>query len=94
MPKTSRRTQAKETPADPEVPLEAALEELEELVASLEDGEMPLEEALRVFERGVSLSRACATRLREAEQRVEVLLGSGDDASRAPFEESDEEAPL
>ncbi|NNL87418.1 MAG: exodeoxyribonuclease VII small subunit [Myxococcales bacterium] len=75
---------------EPAIPLEAALEQLEQLVVTLEDGELPLEEALRVFEQGVALTRNCAARLREVEQRVEVLLSSGDGAERVPFAEPEE----
>ena len=53
---------------------EAALAELESIVARLEQGELPLEESLRQFERGVALTRQCQTALRAAEQKVEILL--------------------
>lgn len=48
--------------------------ELEALVAKLEQGDVPLEEALKTFERGVALTRQCQTALRTAQQKVEVLL--------------------
>ncbi len=53
---------------------EEALKELEEIVNRLEQGEIPLEEALHLFEQGVKLSRWCHTKLDEAQKRVEVLL--------------------
>jgi exodeoxyribonuclease VII small subunit len=53
---------------------EAAMRDLEELVERLEQGELPLEESLAAFERGVMLTRACQTALKEAEQKVEILL--------------------
>ncbi len=53
---------------------EEALKELEEIVNRLEQGEIPLEEALQLFEQGVKLSRWCHTKLDEAQKRVEVLL--------------------
>lgn len=53
---------------------EGALDRLEEIVRTLEAGEMPLEKALEVFEEGVRLSRFCHARLRQAEQRIEILL--------------------
>ena len=53
---------------------EEALAELEELVQRLEKGELPLEESLAAFERGVNLVRLLTQRLAEVEQRVEVLL--------------------
>ena len=53
---------------------EAALEQLEELVASMEDGELSLEDSLKAFERGIKLTRECQTALKNAEQKVQVLL--------------------
>lgn len=53
---------------------EEALKELEEIVNRLEQGEIPLDEALQLFEQGVKLSRLCHTKLDEAQKRVEVLL--------------------
>src|SRR5688572_22099612 len=53
---------------------EQSLTELEALVAKLEQGDVPLEQALKTFERGVALTRQCQTALRKAQQKVEVLL--------------------
>jgi len=60
----------KETPLD----FETAMRDLEELVERLERGDLPLEESLAAFERGVLLTRTCQTALKEAEQKVEILL--------------------
>ena len=60
----------KESPPD----FETAMRDLEELVERLEQGDLPLEESLAAFERGVMLTRTCQTALREAEQKVEILL--------------------
>jgi exodeoxyribonuclease VII small subunit len=53
---------------------ESSLGELERIVRKLEDGEMSLEESLKLFEDGVKLSRECQERLDQAERRIEVLL--------------------
>jgi exodeoxyribonuclease VII small subunit len=53
---------------------ETAMRDLEELVARLEQGDLPLEESLAAFERGVMLTRTCQAALKEAEQKVEILL--------------------
>jgi len=53
---------------------EQSLGELEALVAKLEQGDVPLEDALKTFERGVALTRQCQTALRTAQQKVELLL--------------------
>ncbi|MDA8348404.1 MAG: exodeoxyribonuclease VII small subunit [Pseudomonadota bacterium] len=52
---------------------EQALAELEAVVERLERGDLPLEEALSVFERGVELTRHCQSALKAAQQRVEIL---------------------
>ncbi|MRX28672.1 exodeoxyribonuclease VII small subunit [Kangiella sp. HZ709] len=53
---------------------ENQLEELEALVEQLEDGDLPLDEALKIFEKGVKLSRQCQKHLAEAEQKVTILM--------------------
>ncbi len=50
------------------------MRDLEELVERLEHGDLPLEESLAAFERGVMLTRSCQTALKEAEQKVDILL--------------------
>jgi exodeoxyribonuclease VII small subunit len=55
--------------------LEKSLEELEAIVVRLEQGNLTLEDALKQFERGVALTRACQHALAEAEQKVEMLSG-------------------
>jgi exodeoxyribonuclease VII small subunit len=64
---------------------EQALGELEATVERLEHGELPLEEELRQFERGIELARSCEASLRQAEQKVEVLLQKNEDAAPEPF---------
>ena len=53
---------------------ERSLSELESLVERLERGDLPLEEALKTFERGVELTRHCQSSLKAAQQKVEILL--------------------
>jgi exodeoxyribonuclease VII small subunit len=53
---------------------EASLEALEEIVHQLENGDLPLEKSLELFEDGIRLSRQCQERLNQAERRIEVLL--------------------
>jgi exodeoxyribonuclease VII small subunit len=52
---------------------ESAIAELESIVKTLEEGDLPLEKSLELYERGVLLSRFCHTRLDEAERRIEIL---------------------
>lgn len=53
---------------------ESSLEELERIVRELEQGELPLEKSLELFEQGVQLSRECQDRLNQAERRIEILM--------------------
>jgi len=53
---------------------ESALGELESIVQQLEQGDLDLEESLKLFEKGVRLSRECRERLAKAERRIEILL--------------------
>jgi exodeoxyribonuclease VII small subunit len=56
---------------------ETAIAELERIVKQLEDGDLPLESSLQLYERGVQLSRYCHGRLEEAERRIEILNERG-----------------
>jgi exodeoxyribonuclease VII small subunit len=65
---------------------EKALEELEKRVGALEEGKLPLDEALKVFEEGMSIAEYCARTLEEAEQKVEILMKGPDGKPRKePF---------
>ena len=66
----SRRTN-KKTPN-----LEKSLAELESLIEELESGDLPLEQAMKKFEQGIKLTRSCQAALKDAEQKVEILLKS------------------
>ena len=70
---------------------ETAMRDLEELVERLEHGDLPLEESLAAFERGVMLTRACQSALKEAEQKVEILLKRGNTAEIEPFSVAEDE---
>jgi exodeoxyribonuclease VII small subunit len=77
---------------------EATIAELEALVARMEAGDLPLDEALKSFERGIQLTRECQAALQAAQQRVQILTqrpggasleefspeNTGDDASAEP----------
>jgi exodeoxyribonuclease VII small subunit len=60
--------------ADKKQTFETSLKELERIVRQLEDGDLPLEDSLKLFEDGVKLSRECQERLNQAERRIEILL--------------------
>jgi len=71
--------------AKPGPSFEAGLQELENIVREMESGELPLERALELFEKGMKLSEACRKQLEEAESRVEILVRKGDKVQAEPF---------
>jgi exodeoxyribonuclease VII small subunit len=64
---------------------EAGLQELEQIVKEMESGELPLERALELFEKGMKLSEACRKQLEAAETRIEMLVRKGDRMQPEPF---------
>jgi exodeoxyribonuclease VII small subunit len=56
------------------IDFEQALDQLEELVEDMENGDLTLEESLKAFEEGIKLTRECQTALSEAEQKVQMLI--------------------
>lgn len=70
---------------------EEALGKLEAVVSRLEGGDLPLEEALRIFEDGIRLARVCAARLEDAERRVRLLTQAPDGTDvEVPFSAGNE----
>ncbi len=67
------------------VPFEESLAELEQLVERMELGNLGLEESLKLFERGVQLTRTCQKSLKEAEQKVQILLDENGKTTLQPF---------
>ena len=66
--------------------LEKSIADLESLVDELESGDLPLEKAMKKFEEGIKLTRLCQKALKEAEQKVEVLVQSaGGEEALEPF---------
>ena len=77
---TSNKAEKAAKPVD----FETAMRDLEQIVERLEQGDLPLQESLAAFERGVTLTRACQAALKEAEQKVEILLKKAGEP--APFD--------
>jgi exodeoxyribonuclease VII small subunit len=69
---------------------ETALAELEALVERMEQGDLSLDESLKQFERGVQLTRSCQKALKDAEQKVQVLLDRDGQESLQPFDSDDD----
>lgn len=73
-------------PVNGEATFEEALASLEEIVKKLESGDLPLEQALGLFENGLGLARRCQEQLASVERRVEVLLKERGEIRVAPFD--------
>jgi exodeoxyribonuclease VII small subunit len=67
---------------------EAAMAELEKVVAQLEAGQVPLEDSIKLYERGAALKKRCEAKLKEAEEKVAqiTLDGEGNPAGLKPVE--------
>jgi exodeoxyribonuclease VII small subunit len=78
------------TKKEPKTPsFEDALAELENLVETLEQGDLTLEDSLKSFERGVELTRTCQAALKDAEQKIQILSDKRDDSEPEPFHSDD-----
>ena len=73
----------------PEFNFEEALEELERLVSSMEEGELSLEDSMKAFEKGIKLTRECQTALQKAEQKVQILLNESGETQAFDVKEED-----
>lgn len=69
---------------------EQALEDLENLVTSMEDGELSLEESLQAFEKGIKLTRECQGALKKAEQKVQLLMNENGDTEALKIDSSED----
>jgi exodeoxyribonuclease VII small subunit len=72
---------------------EEALQKLEAIVSKMEEGDLPLEEALKAFEEGVKLAKFCTGKLDEAERKVEKLIrDQGGRIKTTPFVEEEDDS--
>ncbi|MGK0288956.1 MAG: exodeoxyribonuclease VII small subunit [bacterium] len=70
---------------------ETNLEKLEEIVKTLDSGNIPLDAALKAFEQGIKLSRQCHKKLNDTEKKIEILLKTdGEITGSEPFEKVEE----
>ena len=68
----------------PKKTFEQAIKRLEEIVAELEEGNLPLEESLKIYEEGVELTKFCSTKLNETEDKINTLMKTGGDFKLKP----------
>lgn len=86
MAKTAPKTDPAPADTAPAADFEHSLDELEQLVARMEGGELSLDESLASFERGIGLFRHCQQSLQQAELRVRLLLDPDAPDDAEPFE--------
>lgn len=79
MPRTAKSTQT--------LDFEKAMQELEQLVEDMENGDLSLDESLKLFEKGVKLTRQCQQSLQDAEQKVSILLKKNNNSTLTDFTE-------
>ena len=72
-------------PEEAPVSFETGLQQLEGIVKEMEGGDLPLERALELFEKGMKLSEMCRKQLEEAETRVEMLIKRAGEVTAEPF---------
>ena len=68
-----------------DITFENAIRQLDEIVRSLENGDIPLDEALALFEKGVKLTEVCSAKLNAAEKQIKLLVKDGDDMKKEDF---------
>jgi exodeoxyribonuclease VII small subunit len=79
------KTMPEENPA-PAISFEAGLQQLESIVKEMENGDLPLERAIELFESGMKLSESCRKQIEAAETRVEILLRRAGEMQPMPFQ--------
>jgi exodeoxyribonuclease VII small subunit len=72
-------------PEEAPLSFETSLQQLEGIVKEMENGDLPLERALELFEKGMNLSETCRKQLAEAEMRVETLIKRAAEVTPEPF---------
>jgi exodeoxyribonuclease VII small subunit len=74
-----------ENPA-PALSFEAGLQQLESIVKEMENGDLPLERAIELFEKGMKLSESCRKQIEAAETRIEILIRRAGEVQPMPFQ--------
>jgi len=75
------------------VSFEDALKKLEEIASELSEGELPLEESIRLFEKGMELKRFCRKRLDESRRKISILVKDSEEYREEDFKDDSPEKP-
>ena len=83
------RTTMAKAAKEQELNFEQAMDRLEEIVSELENGDVPLEKAIDLFQQGMKLSQVCGSKLEEVERKIEMIVEEDGELRKKPFQ-SDE----
>lgn len=81
----AKKNQAEPAQLEPELNFEEAMNKLEEIVSHLERGEVPLEQAIELFQQGMQLSQMCGRKLSQVERKIEMIVEQDGEAVKVPF---------
>lgn len=72
-----------------ELNFEEAMDRLEEIVSELENGDVPLEKAIDLFQQGMKLSQVCGSKLEQVERKIEMIVEEDGELRKKPFDTSE-----
>ncbi|MFD1989693.1 exodeoxyribonuclease VII small subunit [Paenibacillus nicotianae] len=72
-----------------ELNFEEAMDRLEEIVSELENGDVPLEKAIDLFQQGMKLSQVCGSKLEQVERKIEMIVEEDGELRKKPFDASE-----
>lgn len=72
-----------------ELNFEEAMDRLEEIVSELENGDVPLEKAIDLFQQGMKLSQICSSKLEQVERKIEMIVEEDGELRKKPFDTSE-----
>ncbi|WP_410768264.1 exodeoxyribonuclease VII small subunit [Fontibacillus sp. BL9] len=75
-----------------EINFEEAMNQLEEIVSQLERGDVPLEQAIDLFQKGMQLSQLCSQKLSQVERKIEMIVEADGEIGKKPFNSLAEES--
>ncbi|MEF2964449.1 exodeoxyribonuclease VII small subunit [Paenibacillus sp. M1] len=75
-----------------ELNFEEAMSQLEDIVSQLERGDVPLEQAIDLFQKGMQLSQLCGQKLSQVERKIEMIVGADGELAKKPFQPLSEES--
>ncbi|GIO83649.1 exodeoxyribonuclease 7 small subunit [Paenibacillus faecis] len=88
----AKETQEREQEQEQELNFEEAMNRLEDIVSQLERGDVPLEQAIELFQNGMRLSQLCGQKLSQVERKIEMIVDQEGEIGKKPFQPQIEES--